>query len=50
VIRLRGWAPGGLNRVFGTAIDPIEIGVSAGILLALAVYLMMHDIGRGGSG
>jgi len=37
---------GSLNRVFGTAIDPIELGVSAGMLLALAVYLMMHDIGR----
>lgn len=46
MIRLRGWASGGLNRVFGTAIDPIEIGVSAGMLLALAVYLTMHDIGR----
>lgn len=37
---------GSLNRVFGTAIDPIELGVSAGMLLALAVYLMMHDTGR----
>ena len=37
---------GSLNRVFSTAIDYIELGVSAGMLLALAVYLMMHDIGR----
>lgn len=37
---------GSLNRVFGTAIDPIELGVSAGMLLALAVYLFMHDTSR----
>jgi O-antigen ligase len=37
---------GSLNRVFGTATDPIELGVSAGMLLALAVYLMMYDTGR----
>ncbi len=37
---------GGQNRVPGTATDPIELGVSASMLLALAVYLMMHDISR----
>jgi O-antigen ligase len=36
----------GLNRVPGTAIDPIELGVTAGMLLPLAVYLAMHDLGR----
>ena len=34
---------GGQSRVPGTATDPIELGVVAGMLLALAVYLMMHD-------
>jgi hypothetical protein len=34
---------GGHNRVPGTATDPIELGVVAGMLLPLAVYLMMHD-------
>ena len=34
------------NRVSGTATDPIELGVTAGMLLALAVYLMMHDTSR----
>jgi O-antigen ligase len=37
---------GELNRVFGTATDPIELGVSAGMLLPLALYLAMHDVGR----
>jgi hypothetical protein len=37
---------GGENRVPGTATDPIELGVVAGMLLALAVYLMMHDKGQ----
>jgi hypothetical protein len=37
---------GGENRVSGTATDPIELGVVAGMLLALAVYLMMHDTNR----
>ena len=37
---------GGLNRVVGTATDPIEFGVVAGMLLPLAVYLAMHDTGR----
>jgi O-antigen ligase len=34
---------GAENRVPGTATDPIELGVVAGMVLALAVYLMMHD-------
>lgn len=34
---------GGLNRVAGTATDPIELGVVAGMLLPLAIYLAMHD-------
>jgi O-antigen ligase len=34
---------GSENRVPGTATDPIELGVSAAMLLVLAVYLMMHD-------
>jgi O-Antigen ligase len=34
---------GGGNRVAGTATDPIELGVVAGMLLPLAVYLLMHD-------
>ncbi len=37
---------GGENRVPGTATDPIELGVVAGMLLALALYLMMYDTGR----
>jgi O-antigen ligase len=37
---------GGLNRVVGTAIDPIELGVVAGMILPLAIYLAMHDTGR----
>ena len=37
---------GGINRVTGTAIDPIELGVVAGMLLPLAVYLAMHDTVR----
>ena len=31
--------PGGLNRVSGTAVYPIELGVVAGMLLPLAIYL-----------
>jgi hypothetical protein len=34
---------GGQNRVPGTATDPIELGVVAAMLLALAVYMMMYD-------
>ena len=41
---------GTLNRAFGTAIDPIELGVSAGMLLPLAVYLAMWDTKRSGFG
>jgi O-antigen ligase len=37
---------GGLNRVIGTATDPIELGVVAGMLLPLAVYLAIHDEDR----
>ena len=34
------------NRVPGTATDPIEMGVAMAMLLALAIYLMMHDKAR----
>jgi O-antigen ligase len=37
---------GGQNRVPGTATDPIELGVAAGMLLALAAYMMMYDTER----
>ena len=37
---------GGLRRVTGTATDPIEFGVVAGMLLPLAVYLAMYDTKR----
>jgi O-antigen ligase len=37
---------GSLNRAFGTATDPIELGVSAGMLLPLAVYMAMYDTKR----
>jgi hypothetical protein len=37
---------GSFNRVPGTATDPIELGVAAGMLLPLAVYMAMHDTGR----
>ena len=37
---------GSVNRVFGTAVDPIELGVSAGMLLPLAVWLAMYDAKR----
>jgi len=36
----------GLNRVVGTATDPIELGVVSAMLLPLAVYLAMHDVTR----
>lgn len=36
----------GVKRVTGTSIDPIELGVVAGMLLPLAVYLLMYDKGR----
>jgi len=37
---------GAQNRVPGTAIDPIELGVVAGMLLPLGIYLALHDITR----
>jgi O-antigen ligase len=37
---------GGHSRVTGTASDPIELGVAAGMLLPLAVYLAVHDLDR----
>lgn len=37
---------GAIHRVIGTAIDPIELGVSAGMLLPLAIYLAIHDVQR----
>jgi len=33
----------GVKRVTGTAIDPIELGVVAGMLMPLALYLLMYD-------
>lgn len=36
----------GLNRVVGTATDPIEMGVVAGMLLPMAIYLAVHDTER----
>jgi O-antigen ligase len=36
----------GLNRVLGTAVHPIELGVVAAILLPLAVWLAMYDTER----
>ena len=36
----------GVKRVTGTAIDPIELGVVAGMLLPLAIYLLMYDRDR----
>jgi cell division protein FtsW (lipid II flippase) len=35
-----------LNRVSGTSITPIELGVVAGMLLPLAIYLAIHDTNR----
>jgi O-antigen ligase len=37
---------GALNRVPGTAIDPIELGVVASMLLPLAIYMAIHDTDR----
>lgn len=37
---------GGLNRVAGTATDPIELGVANGMMLPLAVYMLMNDTTR----
>ena len=36
----------GLNRVSGTAMGPIDLGVVAGMLLPLAIYLAIYDTGR----
>jgi O-Antigen ligase len=36
-----------LNRVSGTAIHPIELGVVAGMLLPLSIYLAICDTDRG---
>jgi len=33
----------GVKRVTGTAIDPIELGVVAGMLLPVALYLLIYD-------
>ena len=40
------WTRGSLNRVSGTAVNPIELGVVAGMLLPLAVYLALYDTKR----
>ena len=37
---------GAFSRVSGTAIDPIELGVVAGMLLPLVIWLAMYDTGR----
>ena len=37
---------GGLNRVSGTAMGPIDLGVVSGMLLPLAIYLAIYDTGR----
>jgi hypothetical protein len=39
-------ARGGLNRVSGTAGDAIELGVTAAMVLPLAIYMAIHDTGR----
>jgi hypothetical protein len=39
-------ARGAQSRVPGTGIDPIEMGVAMSMLLALAIYMMMHDKDR----
>ena len=39
-------ARGALNRVSGTAVYPIELGVVAGMLLPLATYLAIYDTER----
>ena len=40
-------ARGSLNRATGTAITPIELGVAAGMLVPLSIYLGMYDTERG---
>jgi len=37
---------GSLNRVTGTSITAIELGVVAGMLLPVAIYLALHDTDR----
>jgi O-Antigen ligase len=37
---------GALNRVAGTSMHPIELGVVAGMLLPLAIYLAIYDTER----
>jgi O-antigen ligase len=37
---------GGINRVPGTATDPIELGVVAAMLLPLAIFQAVHDLER----
>jgi len=37
---------GALNRVVGTAIDPIELGVAAGMMLPLSIWLAIYDTHR----
>jgi lipopolysaccharide exporter len=39
-------ARGAQNRVPGTGIDPIEMGVAMSMLLALAIYMMIYDTRR----
>lgn len=41
-------ARGALQRVFGTTMHPIELGVVAGMMLPVAIAVALHD--RGGSG
>lgn len=41
---------GSINRVFGTATDPIELGVAAAMLLPLAVHVAMYDTKRSALG
>ncbi|MGY1755707.1 O-antigen ligase family protein [Geodermatophilus sp. SYSU D00879] len=40
-------ARGSLQRVFGTTMHPIELGVVAGMMLPLALVLALHDRRRG---
>lgn len=35
---------GGVHRVAGTAVDPIELSVASAMLLPLAIYMAMHDV------
>jgi hypothetical protein len=41
------WVRGGLNRVQGTGITPIEFGEVMGFLTPLAIWLGMYDRGKG---